>query len=176
MVVTENAGWEIPQSSDSRSDATGDGQSSKHQIFGNLYLWNASCLGTQHIHIHIRHCHSPRTSNPNDPSMARLLTAALFAFAPARIQSFTAFPPSRLYSISTTLQMTKRVLVPIADGSEEIETTCITDTLTRCGAQVTVASVMPNQLTCTMSRGIKVGLKERWNCHPHRQWMTKKLI
>ena len=53
--------------------------------------------------------------------------------------------------------MTKRVLVPIADGSEEIETTCIQDTLVRCGAQVTVASVMKDQLTCKMSRGIKVG-------------------
>jgi protein deglycase len=49
----------------------------------------------------------------------------------------------------------KTVLVPIADGSEEIETTCITDTLTRFGAAVTVASVQPS-LTCTMSRGIKI--------------------
>jgi putative intracellular protease/amidase len=53
--------------------------------------------------------------------------------------------------------MTKRVLVPIADGSEEIETTCIQDTLVRCGAEVIVASVMKDQLTCKMSRGIKVG-------------------
>lgn len=52
--------------------------------------------------------------------------------------------------------MTKKtVLVPIADGSEEIETTCITDTLTRFGAHVTVASVGPT-LECRMSRGIKV--------------------
>jgi len=49
----------------------------------------------------------------------------------------------------------KRVLVPIGDGSEEIETTCITDTLARFGAHVTVASVMPH-LVCRMSRGIKV--------------------
>lgn len=89
--------------------------------------------------------------------MARLLTA-LFVFAPTRVHSFTVLPAasSRLYSASSALEMTKRVLVPIADGSEEIETTCITDTLTRCGAEVTVASVMPNQLTCKMSRGIKV--------------------
>ena len=39
-----------------------------------------------------------------------------------------------------------QVLVPVADGSEEIETSCITDTLTRCGCQVTVASVVPGQL------------------------------
>lgn len=65
----------------------------------------------------------------------------------------------------------KKVLVPIADGSEEIETTCVTDTLTRFGAAVTVASVMPNQLVCTMSRGIKImadmsiddAAKEEWD-------------
>ena len=52
---------------------------------------------------------------------------------------------------------TKRVLVPIADDSEEIETTCITDTLTRFGAEVVVASVKANgDLLCKMSRGIKV--------------------
>jgi 4-methyl-5(b-hydroxyethyl)-thiazole monophosphate biosynthesis len=51
----------------------------------------------------------------------------------------------------------KTVLVPIADGSEEIETSCITDTLTRFGAKVTVASVKPNgELLCTMSRGLMV--------------------
>ncbi|CAE7816315.1 DJ1B [Symbiodinium sp. CCMP2592] len=49
-----------------------------------------------------------------------------------------------------------KVLVPVADGSEEIETTCITDTLTRCGCQVTVASVMPGKLQVKMSRGINV--------------------
>lgn len=51
----------------------------------------------------------------------------------------------------------KRVLVPIADDSEEIETTCITDTLTRFGAEVVVASVKANgDLLCKMSRGINV--------------------
>lgn len=51
--------------------------------------------------------------------------------------------------------MSKSVLVPIADGSEEIETTAVTDTLTRFGATVTIASVQ-SDLVCTMSRGIKV--------------------
>ena len=58
--------------------------------------------------------------------------------------------------MSSTGDAKKRVLVPIADGSEEIETTCLTDTLVRFGADVTVASVMPSGLLCTMSRGIKV--------------------
>ncbi|CAJ1952528.1 unnamed protein product [Cylindrotheca closterium] len=67
--------------------------------------------------------------------------------------------------------MAKRVLVPVAEGSEEIETTCITDTLTRFGAEVTIASVMPGELVCKMSRGIKVmadvnideAAKEEWD-------------
>lgn len=79
------------------------------------------------------------------------------AFA-GRSQAF-AFPtaPSTTRLQFSFLQMStaKQVLVPIADGSEEIETTCITDTLTRFGASVTIASVMPD-LTCTMSRGIKI--------------------
>eukprot|EP00522_Entomoneis_paludosa_P010559 CAMPEP_0172450910 /NCGR_PEP_ID=MMETSP1065-20121228/9098_1 /TAXON_ID=265537 /ORGANISM="Amphiprora paludosa, Strain CCMP125" /LENGTH=188 /DNA_ID=CAMNT_0013202757 /DNA_START=256 /DNA_END=822 /DNA_ORIENTATION=+ len=68
--------------------------------------------------------------------------------------------------------MSKRVLVPIADGSEEIETTCITDTLVRFGASVTIASVKPDgTLLCKMSRGIQVqadttieeAVKEEWD-------------
>ncbi len=50
--------------------------------------------------------------------------------------------------------MSKTVLVPIADGSEEIEAVCIIDTLRRAGADVTVASVA--DLTITASRGVKV--------------------
>jgi 4-methyl-5(b-hydroxyethyl)-thiazole monophosphate biosynthesis len=48
-----------------------------------------------------------------------------------------------------------QVLVPIADDSEEIETACITDTLVRAGAEVTVASVSGN-LQVKMSRGLKI--------------------
>ena len=68
----------------------------------------------------------------------------------------TAQFASHQYSSTSALHMTRQVLVPIADGSEEIETTCITDTLTRFGAQVTVASVMKDRLVCKMSRGIKI--------------------
>ncbi|MBN1510272.1 MAG: DJ-1/PfpI family protein [Sedimentisphaerales bacterium] len=50
--------------------------------------------------------------------------------------------------------MAKKVLVPIADGTEEIEATCIIDTLRRAGADVTVASV--DQLQVTASRGVKL--------------------
>jgi 4-methyl-5(b-hydroxyethyl)-thiazole monophosphate biosynthesis len=48
---------------------------------------------------------------------------------------------------------------------------CITDTLTRFGAEVTIASVMNGELVCKMSRGIKViadttiedAAKEEWD-------------
>jgi protein deglycase len=79
----------------------------------------------------------------------------------ARIQALNHPHPlfrtatARYMSSSSPEVAPKRVLVPIGDGSEEIETTCITDTLTRFGAKVTVASVM-SSLVCTMSRGIKV--------------------
>ncbi|CEM40104.1 unnamed protein product [Vitrella brassicaformis CCMP3155] len=48
-----------------------------------------------------------------------------------------------------------KVLVPIANSSEEIETVCIVDTLRRAGADVTVASVEDSKL-CVMSRKVKM--------------------
>ncbi len=50
--------------------------------------------------------------------------------------------------------MSKRVLVPIADGSEELEAVGIIDILRRAGADVTVASV--DSLQVTASRGVKL--------------------
>lgn len=50
--------------------------------------------------------------------------------------------------------MSKKVLVPIADGTEEIEAVCIIDVLRRAGAAVTVASV--GELQITASRGVKL--------------------
>ncbi len=41
--------------------------------------------------------------------------------------------------------MPKTALVPVADGSEEIEVVCIVDSLRRAGIDVTVASVMGRQ-------------------------------
>ncbi len=50
--------------------------------------------------------------------------------------------------------MSKTVLVPIADGIEELEAITIIDVLRRSGAVVTVASV--DDLTITSSGGIKI--------------------
>lgn len=50
--------------------------------------------------------------------------------------------------------MSKKVLVPIADGSEEIEAVSIIDVLRRAGAEVTVASVDSVQVTA--SRGVRL--------------------
>ncbi|WKT60339.1 DJ-1/PfpI family protein [Microbulbifer thermotolerans] len=48
-----------------------------------------------------------------------------------------------------------RVLVPIADGSEEIEAVTIVDVLRRAKAEVTLASVMPER-RITASRGVGI--------------------
>jgi 4-methyl-5(b-hydroxyethyl)-thiazole monophosphate biosynthesis len=50
--------------------------------------------------------------------------------------------------------LTGKVLVPIADGIEEIEAVCIIDVLRRADASVTVASV--DKLQITASRGVKL--------------------
>lgn len=50
--------------------------------------------------------------------------------------------------------MSKKVLVPIAEGTEEIEAVCIIDVLRRAGASVTVASVGGAQVTA--SRGVRL--------------------
>ena len=51
--------------------------------------------------------------------------------------------------------MTKSVLVPVAEGSEEIEVVAVVDLLRRAGAEVTVAAVS-EQHEVTMSRGVKL--------------------
>jgi len=50
--------------------------------------------------------------------------------------------------------MSKRVLVAIADGSEEIEAVCIIDVLRRAELDVTVASV--GELQITAGRGVRI--------------------
>jgi 4-methyl-5(b-hydroxyethyl)-thiazole monophosphate biosynthesis len=50
--------------------------------------------------------------------------------------------------------MAKKALVPIADGTEELEAVTIIDVLRRAGISVTVASVGTLQVTC--SRGVNL--------------------
>ncbi|MBC8423717.1 DJ-1/PfpI family protein [bacterium] len=56
--------------------------------------------------------------------------------------------------------MSKTVLVPVADGSEEMETVVVVDTLRRAGAAVTVAAVVEGTasggLDVTCSRGVRL--------------------
>jgi len=50
--------------------------------------------------------------------------------------------------------MAKNVLVPIADGSEELEAICIVDVLRRAGANVTLAAL--SKLDVLASKGVKL--------------------
>ena len=70
-------------------------------------------------------------------------TASLRPRAAARLAAPRRGAPIAMMMSTTTPPLTpdKHVLVAVADGSEEIETTIIVDTLVRGGAKVTVASV-----------------------------------
>lgn len=50
----------------------------------------------------------------------------------------------------------KQVLIPVADGTEEIEAVTLIDVLRRAGAKVTVASVMDGRTTVVAARGVKI--------------------
>jgi len=50
--------------------------------------------------------------------------------------------------------MERHALVPIADGTEELEAVCIIDVLRRAGAAVTIASV--DRLQIVASKGVKI--------------------
>ena len=84
--------------------------------------------------------------------LARCVNLSLLGVASA-----VRFSALRMPTLSMLSLAAPKVLVPIADDSEEVETACITDTLVRAGASVTVASVMPDgRLQVSMSRGLKV--------------------
>ncbi len=63
----------------------------------------------------------------------------------------------------------RRVLVPIADGSEEIEAVTIIDVLRRAGAEVTVAAVK-HELRITASRGVKLEADTLIDACIDREW------
>ncbi|XP_062091204.1 protein DJ-1 homolog C [Humulus lupulus] len=64
-------------------------------------------------------------------------------------------PTSHTNSTTTTSVPTKKVLVPVGHGTEEMEAVIIVDVLRRAGADVTVASVEP-QLEVEASGGTKL--------------------
>jgi len=63
-------------------------------------------------------------------------------------------PGLRLFASSSQEANQKKVIVCIADGSEEIETSGIFDTLIRGGVHATLAKIGGNGLECKMSRGM----------------------
>lgn len=65
--------------------------------------------------------------------------------------------------------MTKHVLVPIADGTEEMEAVIIIDVLRRAGAEVCVASVM-HEKTITASRGVNIIADSLLREQEHKIW------
>ena len=62
---------------------------------------------------------------------------------------------SGVQSLRVVMRAEKRALVPIADGSEEMEAVIVIDTLRRAGLDVTVASV-GDSLQVTASRNVKI--------------------
>jgi protein deglycase len=80
-----------------------------------------------------------------------------------------------LNRVSTKLNMSssgstsKKVLVAVADGTEEIEAVTIIDTLVRAGASVTTASVK-GQLQVTCSRGVKLVADKLISECTHGHW------
>jgi len=57
--------------------------------------------------------------------------------------------------VMTKTMAKKRILIPIVNGSGEIETTCIAGTLNHFGAEVVMASVMQmDDHQCDMHRGL----------------------
>ncbi|KAH8046760.1 hypothetical protein JL722_13506 [Aureococcus anophagefferens] len=89
-------------------------------------------------------------------------------FAAGRRIQLRPRAPEHLRGGGAGANAAKRVLVPVANGSE-IELTCITDTLVRAGAEVTIASVEAGT-TCVMSRGLTIVADARVDALEPTDW------
>lgn len=70
--------------------------------------------------------------------------------------------PQMAGSSASEAQASPTALVPIADGSEEMEAVITADVLVRGGVDVTIASAKEDRtLQCTMSRGVKIVADKR---------------
>ena len=92
-----------------------------------------------------------------------LLLVLMLVASSLKACSFVVRPGRRITSYSLLSMSTpspRRVLVPIATGTEEIEAVTIIDTLVRAGAKVTVANANADSKgdleTVTCSRGVKI--------------------
>ncbi|KAK3245324.1 hypothetical protein CYMTET_45099 [Cymbomonas tetramitiformis] len=112
----------------------------------------------------------PKESLQSSASFRQNLAGAL-SYARSRRSKQPRAAGSNTSASAADEESPKRVLVPIADGSEEIEAVTVIDVLRRAGAEVIVASVeftdvtqAESRLECVMSRGVKlvadVGIKE----------------
>ncbi|KAL8158621.1 hypothetical protein V2J09_000158 [Rumex salicifolius] len=75
--------------------------------------------------------------------------------APAR-RSLNSRPINAVAPTSSTALPHRKVLIPIGYGTEEMEAVIMADVLRRAGAEVTVASVEPEQLEVETSGGIRL--------------------
>lgn len=62
------------------------------------------------------------------------------------------------------------VLIPIADGTEEMEAVTTADILRRAQLEVCIASVMPGRTLITASRGVKIEADALLNQCLEREW------
>eukprot|EP00873_Tetraselmis_striata_P024367 jgi/Tetstr1/444631/TSEL_032479.t1 len=88
------------------------------------------------------------------PRLASLREGAARAGRRSGLWAAASAASARRPSIAAMAADTKTVLVPVADGCEEMEAVIVIDVLVRAGANVTVASVDGPVVTC--SRGVKL--------------------
>ncbi|GLE11549.1 hypothetical protein PINS_up024024 [Pythium insidiosum] len=77
--------------------------------------------------------------------------------AALRLRRLSTIVPASRMSSTSSLHSAPTVLIPVADGSEEIEAVTLADVLVRGGAHVTLASVgQKDQNVVRMSRGVQL--------------------